>query len=261
MTKGKNYNSIVFLTTLSVYLGLVLAGGAGAPQVLAQAALTRNFDVQIEAEIKDDLDKKPDDEEFNNLLKTLQEDYDNIDKYFVEIEDFLIDLGKLNSIDKFDAGDEFVAETVTSMPCFVDGDPVGIGQEKFEVNHNRWLIPALTDARNELNDYTKYLEDCLPSKRFGEAQERNSKVKLSLDSTDLQIEISGHKISPEKAERLAKNFNKIFALKVRENAGQPEIKRICENTRAVSENNQIFIVTRLPRGSIDAPLAVKNAQQ
>ena len=61
MSDKKKYNSIVFLTTLSVYLGLVLVGGAGSP-VLAQAALTRNFDIQEEIEYKDDLDKKPDDE-------------------------------------------------------------------------------------------------------------------------------------------------------------------------------------------------------
>jgi hypothetical protein len=58
MTKSKNHNSIVFLTTLGVYLGLVLAGGA-SPQVFAHSALTRNFDIQDEVEVKDDLDKKP----------------------------------------------------------------------------------------------------------------------------------------------------------------------------------------------------------
>jgi hypothetical protein len=113
----------------------------------------------------------------------------------------------------------------------------------------------LTDATNVLHHYTKFLEDCLPSKKIGEVKERNSKVKLSFDSSDLKIEISGQKISPEKAEWLAKNFNKIFALKIRENADKPATKQICENTKAVSENNQIFIVTRLPRGSIDSLLA------
>ncbi len=34
--KSKNHNSIIFLTTLSVYLGLVLVGGS-SPQVLAQS--------------------------------------------------------------------------------------------------------------------------------------------------------------------------------------------------------------------------------
>src|ERR1044072_6651794 len=61
MSERKNYNSIVFLTTLSVYLGLVLVGGV-APSVLAQAALTRDFDIKNEIVFEDGLDKKPDDE-------------------------------------------------------------------------------------------------------------------------------------------------------------------------------------------------------
>ena len=59
MTKGKNYNSILFLTTLGVYLGLVLVGGT-APQVLAHSALTRNFEISDEIEFNDELDTKPD---------------------------------------------------------------------------------------------------------------------------------------------------------------------------------------------------------
>src|SRR5215203_885631 len=60
MSERKNYNSIVFLTTLSVYLGLVLVGGA-TPSVLAQAATTRDFNIKNEIVVEDDLDKKPDD--------------------------------------------------------------------------------------------------------------------------------------------------------------------------------------------------------
>ncbi len=58
MTTRKNQNSILVLATLGVYLGLVLVGAT--PQVLAQAAMTRQFDVKDEIEVKDDLDKKPD---------------------------------------------------------------------------------------------------------------------------------------------------------------------------------------------------------
>lgn len=60
MSTRKGQNSILFLTTLGVYLGLVLAGGA-SPTVFAHpAATTRNFDISEEVEFKDDLDKKPD---------------------------------------------------------------------------------------------------------------------------------------------------------------------------------------------------------
>lgn len=58
MTNRKGQNSILFIATLGVYLGLVLAGGA-APQVYAHAAVTRNFEIHEEIEVKDDLDKDP----------------------------------------------------------------------------------------------------------------------------------------------------------------------------------------------------------
>jgi hypothetical protein len=57
LNNRKNQNSILVLGTLGVYLGLVLAGAT--PQILAQAAMTRQFDVKDEIEVKDDLDKKP----------------------------------------------------------------------------------------------------------------------------------------------------------------------------------------------------------
>lgn len=54
----RNQNSILVLATLGVYFGLVLAGAT--PLVLAQAAMSKQFDVRDEIEIKDDLDTKPD---------------------------------------------------------------------------------------------------------------------------------------------------------------------------------------------------------
>lgn len=62
MTSRKSHNSLIFITTLGVYLGLVLVGGS-APQVFAHSALTRNFEISDEIEVKDDLDKKPDGDE------------------------------------------------------------------------------------------------------------------------------------------------------------------------------------------------------
>ena len=44
MTKAKNHNTVYFLTTLSVYLGLVLVGSS--PQVFAQADTTKNSQTQ-----------------------------------------------------------------------------------------------------------------------------------------------------------------------------------------------------------------------
>ncbi len=59
MSNSKSYNQILFITTLSVYLGLVLVGAS--PQVLAQAALTSKFDIKDQIEKQDDLDRNPED--------------------------------------------------------------------------------------------------------------------------------------------------------------------------------------------------------
>lgn len=60
MNNNRRYNQFLFLMTLSVYMGLVLAGGASP--ALAQAAMAKGFELKTELEAKDDLDKKPNDE-------------------------------------------------------------------------------------------------------------------------------------------------------------------------------------------------------
>jgi hypothetical protein len=57
LNNRKNQNSILFLTTLGVYLGLVLVGAT--PQVLAHAATTRTFDISEESGQVENLDKDP----------------------------------------------------------------------------------------------------------------------------------------------------------------------------------------------------------
>jgi hypothetical protein len=71
LSNRKNQNSIIVLATLGVYLGLVLAGAT--PQVLAQAAMTRQFDIKDEIEFKDDLDNKPDQALIDELDDTAEQ--------------------------------------------------------------------------------------------------------------------------------------------------------------------------------------------
>jgi hypothetical protein len=95
VSKSKN-NSIIFLTTLSVYLGLVLVGGA-APHVLAQAALTQAFEITDEIEATDDIDRKPDEDTSADVTLTTAQDsavarsvdvYLSQFKRFVPVSDF-----------------------------------------------------------------------------------------------------------------------------------------------------------------------------
>jgi hypothetical protein len=240
--RNKN-NSIIFLTTLSVYLGLVLVGGASSP-VLAQAAMTRQFDVKNEIEFNDDLDKNPNDEELKILSYS-------IENYFDELKAFIGDLEKLYSIEKFDLGyDTFTVSARRFTPCNFEGDPVLRRSEISEKINNRWLAPAINDAAFNTEGWD-FLADCAASDKFkNHKSAKTSAIKINYDEAELVYEISVEKSSPQKAKLLSENLSRTLRLQEIDD-DEIIVKKLYENTSFKSENNQVFVVTRLPRGSLD----------
>src|SRR2546422_7570487 len=115
MNKPKNQNSILVLATFGVYLGLVLVGAT--PQVLAQAATAKQFNVKDEIEVKDNLDKKPDrtDEEFETAASL----------YLRDLTKLLSGVGERSS----NVGAEVTLRTfnsrrVSHAPCPADGSSI-----------------------------------------------------------------------------------------------------------------------------------------
>jgi hypothetical protein len=249
MTNRKNYNSIVFFTTLSVYLGLVLVG---TPPILAQAALTQKLEIQNEAEIKDDLDKKPDDE-----IKSLAGSTKN---YFEELEDFIQDLQKLHSIEKFDLDDEFRISQLSFVPCNIDGDtPIRrtYNNDDNEVE-NRWLVPAFIDETLRFEGWNNF-SDCQRHDKYKNGLAKSSEFKLKYDKSTLEQQLVLFKSSPQRAEQLAGNFNRAFE-SYELNDDEIIVSELHKNTSFSFKDTQVFIVTRLPRASIDELLAKKDAQ-
>jgi hypothetical protein len=239
MSNRKNYNSIVFLTTLSVYLGLVLVG---APPVLAQAALTQKIEIQNEAEIKDDLDKKPND-------KDLVEDIEIIKNFKIAdaITDFFDDLKKLESIGKFDFKKDF---NFTHDVLIKQSD-----SEHSETSgeaENPWVLPAIKQLIS-LTTISDSVSKC------GEGFCKKTKIEVEANSNEFLLSFKFTKSNSETAKLYAEALNKLFVSQKLE--AKDSVKNsIYENTKATFENNQIFIVTRLPRASIDEHLAQKDAQ-
>lgn len=214
MNNRKNYNSIVFLTTLSVYLGLVLVGGAVAPSVLAQAATTRGFDIKNEIVIEDDLDKKPDDE----TCSELKSKSDEADSQFIgQYAKMILAIANLSKINGYEI-------TINASYGFAEDDEL-LGE----------LFPTI---RKDLaiNGFNYSLDKNKFFSRF------NLKSRLDND------------ISP-----VSYSYNSSLSFLRCESQNKPE-NVILKNTQITYENNQVFIVTRLPRGSIDALLAQKDAQ-
>jgi hypothetical protein len=215
VTKGKNYNSIVFLTTLSVYLGLVLVGGAGAPQVLAQAALTRNFDIQIEAEFKDDLDNKPDNESCTEpSAKADAQDNQFIGQY----AKFVSELVKINYSPDYEMSATMYSLSVADAEIFDQ------------------LFPSLRKTV-EIDEFDYELK----------RDNFTGKIILKPKSSVKNVSFPVSDYSAILNYQLCRSLDKFEPV-------------VLKHTEVFHENNQIFIVTRLPRGSIDTLLA-KNAQQ
>ena len=151
----KAQNSILLLTTLGVYLGLLVAGGA-APQVLAHSATTRNFEITDEIEIKDDIDRDPDERVSARL---------SLATYFQDVEYFVNTLKRLGGTKYFDpSADAFEVIQTTQLPCVAE-NKVGSYTANNFVTKNEFTRPWLESFSKLLTDGYS-LGDCLPNSRF-----------------------------------------------------------------------------------------------
>ena len=243
MNNRKN-NSILFLTTLGVYLGLVLAGGT-APSVFAHGALTRGFELQDEIEAKDDLDTNPDGETAALSI--------SIKTYIEDVESFLHALKKLADEQKFDAShDAFEVTQTTMLPC-VPANKVGSYTANTFDSNNTALKPSLEWFSKLLTDGYS-LADCLPTQRFKGAEATNSKFTVKYTDSALSVQVAVQKASPQIAKQLSSDLATTFAT-FTPKAGDIARQKILENTSFRSSNNQVLVITRLPRAALDPLLA------
>lgn len=252
MTKRKTQNSFLVLTTLGVYLGLLMVGGA-APQVLAHSATTRNFEITDEIEVKDDLDTKPDDERADERSEVRL----SLLTYFQDVEYFVKTLRRLGGTKYFDAaGDSFEVDQTTQLPC-ISANRIGSYTANKFVTKNEQLRPWLESFSKLLTDGYS-LGDCLPNSRFAPVETTDSKFNFRLDNKAFAIDVAVRKSSPEAAKLLAADIADTFAA-LRRSEADTVRQKLYEATKFRSENDQIFVVTHMPRAALD-PLLAKDAK-
>jgi hypothetical protein len=226
MNNRKNYNSIVFLT---VYFGLVLVGAT--PQVLAQAAMTRQFDIKTEIEFRDDLDNKPDDEQA-------------IDNYSFALQNLYTLAAEFT-----EKNSEKLAGKNYEFDCVIDVSANSGKTFKFTGGSGMiWggFIPALENL----------------SKAFPHTNDKDKervRVNLILSGNDFFVKTAFTQNSFAQAEQRHNFYDAVLAKFKLQTAENPPAL-ISQNTSLSFDNNQVFIVTRLPRASIDPLIANKNAR-
>ena len=241
---------MIFLATLGVYFGLVLIGGA-TPQIYAQAATTRNFELKDEIEVQDELDKKPDDcyDLASDRVKSLL----NLSIISNGIIEFVTDLGRLSKIGKYETGDIFdfdfeIKESrgrVQRVSHQLDSD-------------NRWVQLAASDNVEGIISLLCPWAECSEHYVYdvdfkGDASLTTIKFNRSKDS--LLIIIGIEKKSDEEAENFANLYNAAFLVGSCSEYSESKEKVVYQNTRATFKSKQVFIVTRLPRAGLNSLLA------
>lgn len=252
MSSNKRYNQLLFLTTLSVYLGLVLAGGASP--ALAQAAMAKGFDIKTALESKDDLDKKPNDEEKKQVSQSL-DNYFNTSKWFLE------ELQRLSAFNEFDQNFGYLSiGKRLALPCGTDKTGKVLreltGSTYIESQTLRpQLEPSIAQLADRLGSLGT-LSDCIARTNTEWANTSEIGIEVWHKESGFEIEISLLKHSPLRASQLADALSFAFQ-SCKSGQNDRTATLLHENTRITSENDQVFIVTNLPRAGLDSLLAAK----
>ena len=239
MTSGKNYNSIVFLTTLSVYLGLVLVGGV-TPSVLAQAATTRNFNVQDETEVKDDLDKKPDDKDF------LEADFPAL---FI---DLLREIKNQSLTGKVSSPLTRNFGVSAQYEIFRSG--IGSGSAFGGEMPDAQLKQIIQNAVDK-----KFYRAAVKSADYFENKTKSIEVNLNADASEWVLDVS---FTKNNADKFVAFLDRKFARADKLSKATISQKVYRNSLAQVSSliNKRVSISIRLPRSDIDDFLANKDAQ-
>jgi hypothetical protein len=253
MSSSKRYNQILFLMTFSVYMGLVLAGGASP--ALAQAAMAKGFELKTELEAKDDLDKKPDDKEEKQQVSQALDEYFNSSKWFLE------DLQRLSALKEFDGEYVYLAfGKRLASPCGSNKSNAGVRELTGSTYvQNDILKPQLESSWAELVTRlagAATLSDCLSNNNPEWDNMSEAGIEVSHKQSGFEIELSLEKHSPQRAQQLAAALNfacESYLSKYEDSTA----KLLRENTKITSENDQVLIVTNLPRAGLDSLLAAQ----
>jgi hypothetical protein len=239
--RRRDNNSIVFLATLGVYLGLVLVG---ATPVLGHAATTRHFEISDEIEFNDDLEKKPNDPAVELAF--------TVSTYIEDVELFLSRLGQLSKRGGFDlARDTFEVSQATLLPC-VPGNKVGSYTALTFDLANESLRSTLETLSKRLTDGYA-LGDCLPSAQLRQ-EATDSRFILKNDGSNLFVEVRAKKRSASEAARFAADLDAAYAGYAARQARPIRQQVLVHTTRSFS-GSQVFVVTRLPRAALDSVFA------
>jgi hypothetical protein len=223
VTNQRNYNSIVFITTLGVYLGLVLVGGA--PQITAQTA--RAISNSQKTSLRD-TNREFSDVPLQKFLEQLK----------LEVRNGGLDLSKPAQLSiKGTPRDGSLLSGKLSVTAESENSIVLLG-----------LAREFLSAVDESHLFRSF------SDRIGETLAAAS-IDVSHGQLETTFRISLKADNAVSARMLANGFKNLFSTAKVIRRGTPEVS-FYENAAVNAENDQVTIVTHMPRAALDEFLNV-----
>ncbi|HMO82448.1 MAG TPA: hypothetical protein PKD24_16865 [Pyrinomonadaceae bacterium] len=256
MNRTKNNNSILFLTTLGVYIGLLMAGAS--PVVIAQqsAAIALNFDaVDVNGRVRagDDVDEG---------RAPLIEDLDRgAIRYFDYLDTYIRDLRTLRRDGRFDLDfDTFKVFSYGYVLCPEDnGSGIRLSNPSPDIHQD---LRSTIHRASEITIQLAFFGDCLPFEKGSvsfagrdPSLVKSSKSTFEYDSAELLIELYITADSSFRAGSLLANLEPAFARYWSKIEGDQVASVLQENTSFTFFSNNVIVVTRLPRASLEELLA------
>lgn len=234
-----------------MYIGLLMAGSA--PGIVAQqaGAMTRNFDVKDEIEVKDDLDNDPEDcsEKASDRATQLL----NFDIVSNGILEFVAGIDQLSRIGKTSWSENFEFEFLRKTS---EGGIVSTWQDAH--SSNRW---AQLEASENVGSLVESLCPWNGCKYYRYDQDLKTdasvtRIKYRLDGNELFVSIALEQRNDAESDELSKVYGDAFTIGACSSIyATPAQQLVYKHTSSDFSNSQVFIVTRLPRAGLDALLA------
>jgi len=232
MSQRNKNNSIIFLTTLSVYLGLVLVGSA-TPQVWAQ-----NASITFEERLKQDENFRRIVEECGKIKPRIhRKSYGKSIPLSLTIDEFINALIDLSEHSLCTAPEGFAFNGQAGYANFNSS----ISERQKPSSRGSWVSGVL-------HTHIETVGNSLP--HTGKRDGIYFEIDFELDKTNLFSTAKFKQDSAEQAEQTAASY--LSSLKEwRANKLNSVESAIYENSEISFENDQVIIVTRLPRGSLN----------
>jgi hypothetical protein len=243
---SKLHNRTLFVAALSVYFGLLIVGAP--PLVLAQTAKSSI----VEGILKDEKLKKryDEDESFRRAIDctvikpriTKKGSAEKLEDNY-SIEDFAVILADFSQYSVCMSPENFgvrVEISYTNSPQFLSGAKLGY----LPSTKNHWLNGILVT-------YGESLGNSLPHLR--EAGKKYFQIDFAVTPENLSSIARFEQSSGEQAQAIADSFQIYLSNAKAANKNNPEAI-LLENTKISFENNQVLVVTNLPRAGLDSLL-------